>query len=107
MQEIMTKIADSLDEFTLKEGKNDDWKKIIDANKDDDYSYAVVKYAERVMSLAEGLKKAGSKLENTELLRYCEILCNDYGITGFQHGAAVSIMRCVWAFSDDFLPDGE
>lgn len=96
-------IVKNLPEFTLKEGKKDEWEQIKDNNRDDDYSWAAVVFAKDVMSTCEALKKAECALSPAEMFRISESICDFTGITGFQEGAVRSIMKSVWAFSDEFM----
>lgn len=69
------------------------WNKYVEANQDP-YGAACVRYAERWASLVERAVDNGERLE--DVAEDLSHLADEEGITGFMHGAAVSMLAECW-----------
>ena len=90
-----------LPEIELIEGQEDEWKRIVEVNKDDDYSKAVIDYAENLAKVLQMFKKSGKTLDH-DGIRIVEHFVDDAGITGFMYDAAKSTLKRVWPYYSDF-----
>lgn len=91
----------NLPEMETKEGQEDEWKRIVEVNKDDGYSRAVTDVAEMTARVLQ-VTKGGSE-DKDELLFQAVCLVDPYGITGFQADCVYSILKRVWKYSDEFF----
>ena len=83
----------------IREGKEEDWKKIVAINQKDDYSKDCVIYAESWANLIENGMKTGLELENIAW----DASFKAEGIeeiTGFMVGMAAGILSEVWEHGD-------
>lgn len=87
-------------EFAFKDGKaKQGWKKTILANTDP-YGKAGVDFARSWALLMEEQIEAGKKLK--DIASNCASKAdNDYGITGFMYGCAVSILSQCWKYGEE------
>ena len=92
---------EKLPEMELKEGQKEEWERIVEVNKDDEYSKAVVDVAEMMAKVLQTVKDSP---ENKDDLAY-HVMCmvDPYGITGFQADCVYSILRKVWRYGEDFF----
>ena len=86
-----------LPEIELIEGKEDEWKHIVEVNKDDDYSKAVIDFAENLAKVLQMLIKCGKTLDYNEI-RTVECFVDDAGLTGFMYDAAKAVLKKVWPY---------
>lgn len=110
-QELQDKehhIADfvkELPEMEIKTGCRDEWERIVEVNKDDEYSKAVVDTAE---SLAKVLQTFGKVPEDRKgAVRNAISMVDSTGLTGFQVECIRSLLRKVWKYGEEFFPRGE
>ena len=90
-----------LPEIELIEGQEDEWKRIVEVNKDDDYSKAVIDFAENLAKVLQIFKKSGKTLDHDEICAV-ERFVDSSGITGFMYDAARSVLKRVWPYYSDF-----
>lgn len=104
LREYSDKISEFLailPEIELIEGQEGEWKRIVEVNKDDDYSKAVVDFAENLAKVLQMFKKSGKTLDY-DGIRTVERLVDNTGITRFMYDAAKSALKRVWPYYSDF-----
>ena len=91
----------NLPEMEIKEGQGEEWKRIVEVNKDDEYSKAVVDCTEM---MAKVLQTVRDSPENKDDLAY-HVMCmvDPYGMTGFQVECMYSILKKVWKYGEEFF----
>lgn len=91
----------NLPEMEIKEGMEDEWKRIIEVNQDDDYSKAVVDMAEM---MAKTLQTVRDSHTNKDDLAY-HVMCmiDSLGMTGFQAECVYSLLKKVWKYGEEFF----
>ena len=95
----------NLPEMEIKEGQENEWERIIEVNKDDEYSKAVVDCAEMMAKVLQTVKDSP---ENKDDLAY-HVMCmvDPYGMTGFQAECVYSILKKVWKYGEEFFKKEE
>jgi hypothetical protein len=81
----------------IAQGKEEDWLKHVEANKDS-YGAATICYAERWADLVEASLAEGAELEDVAEKTGRE--ADTEGITGFMYGCAVNVLSQVWEHGD-------
>lgn len=83
--------------FQPAKGKKDDWKRIENNNKDDEYSLAWLNYTDHWARLMQNLIK-NKVIMTKSIIWETSFLADTYGITGFMHEAAVSALKKYWKY---------
>jgi hypothetical protein len=84
----------------IKAGKMNDWTKTVTVNSQDGYSKACVNYAMRWAELMENAIDEAIAQVIAERADDMSHEADIDGITGFQYGAAVSMLSDMWAYGD-------
>jgi hypothetical protein len=85
--------------FEIKEGKIDEFNKIVEMNSDDAYSYATIKYACTWGNLMEKLMSEENTLE--DIWEKASHDADTEGITGFMYGFATKILCEFWKHGEE------
>lgn len=91
-REIDALIADV--PLSLAPGKEDDWAEAVSANADSGYGASAIRYTERWARLMQVRIAAGATVESCA--KDASHDAENEGITGFQHGCAVSLLADCW-----------
>lgn len=94
------KFVESLPPIKVIEGKEEDWKRIIESNQDDPYGSAAVKVMERAARVLQVVGPGDRKQQAFNAI----CMVDRYGLTGFQVMCIESLLRKVWVYGTEFFP---
>lgn len=84
---------------TIDLSDEDGWQRTLDANSEEPYGQAVMKFSEAWARLMQAGIADGKTI--AEIAGDCNKEADAYGITGFQYGCAVSILSLTWQHGEE------
>lgn len=106
MESRITGYIDALPPMEIIEGKEDEWKHIVEINSGDEYSEATVRSAEILARVLQPIRTTLKTPEEREQAAFNAICLSDrYGLTGFMVDCIRSLLRKVWRYGTEFFPD--
>ena len=97
--------VEQLPPMELKPGMEDEWKRILQMNNEDEYSKAAAETIELWARVLQPLVPAGGDRKAQAFNAICMV--DEYGLTGFQVQWMEAVLRKVWVHGDLFFSTEE
>jgi len=89
----------------IKKGLEEEWRRTVEVNQEDDYSKGAIDVAEWWAKALQPLVGCPFGEEKVVFNTLCMV--DPYGLTGFQVEYIVAILRKYWEYGEYFFPEGD